>query len=55
MPRQNDDPKARRLKWAAGIAVAFIALTILAIFIGENLTHKQVLDDAKQQNAAAIG
>lgn len=55
MPRPNHDAKARRLKWAAGIAVAFIALTIIAIFIGENLTHKQVLDEAKQQNAAAIG
>jgi len=51
----SPDPRARRLKIVAVIALAFVAATIALIFIGENLTHKKVLDDAKRTNPAAIG
>ncbi len=55
MPPHDPDPRTRRLKRVGVLAVLFVALTIVAIFVGENLTHKQVLDDAKRTNPAATG
>lgn len=55
MPRDDRKPSPRNLKRVGLFAIAFIALTIVVIFIGENIAHKQTLDDAKRSNPAAIG
>ena len=55
MPPHDPDPRTRRLKRVAVLALLFVALTIVAIFVGENLTHKKMIDEAKETNAAAIG
>jgi hypothetical protein len=55
MPPPDRKPKPRTLKIIAIIALAFIAATIALIFIGENISHKKVLDDAKRTNPEAIG
>ena len=55
MPPQDPRPNPRTLKIVAIIALVFIAATIATIFIGENISHKKVLDDAKRTNPEAIG
>jgi len=55
MPHDDRKPSPRNLKRVGMFAVAFIALTIVLIFVGENIAHKKTLDDAKRSNPAAIG